>query len=109
MKFILSFNKRKSVEISYDEPNNESHALLVKESSKQIITYGGNVIKRYYCSHYKISSHPLACCFKANPNRNGCSHCHMAKLATNTYYTIHGYPKGHKFYGKSKAFGAYAS
>ena len=95
--------------ISSDEPNNEALALLVKDSGKQINARGGNVTKRYYYSHCEIQDHSLERCFKANPNKPECSHCHMHGHATNACYKIPRYAKGHKFYGKSKVVGVYAS
>lgn len=81
----------------------------MKDSSKKINPHVGNLTKSYYCSHCKIPGNSLESCFKANPNRLVCSNYHMHGHATNTCYKIHGYPKGHKLYGKSRAASIYAN
>lgn len=59
--------------------------------------------KRNYCTFYKIPGHSLERCFRVYKDNSVCIHCQMLGHIINNCFKIHGYPPGHKLYGKPQA------
>lgn len=72
---------------------------------------GGSFKKeKLYCSHCKVTVHAFENCFKAgNAAPPKCIHCNTMGHTMDRCYKLHGYPPGHKFFGKGKTAGSFVN
>lgn len=93
--FIQQEEKRR--QISFDNPTDDSMAMLAKGNFSVGKSYQGNPRKnRYYCTFCKIPSHSFERCRKANPNKAPYFHCQIPGHSIDRCYKLHGHPPGHK-------------
>lgn len=98
--------------VQEEEKRKQISSSLLSTDSMALATQGNYYSKthfpkreRPYCSFCKSSGHSLERCFKENPHieKPICSHCNVVRHTIKKCYKLHGYPPGHKLYGKNKS------
>ncbi|KAG7966386.1 hypothetical protein I3843_08G048800 [Carya illinoinensis] len=114
MKFLMGLNdsfkgiKAQILLIKHFPSLNEVYSLIQQEEKRRHISLDvptAETMALMGCFAPREAGRQKMC-FKANLEKPVCSHCHIPGHTAEKCFKIHGYPSGHKQYGKPRAAAA---